>query len=141
MEDQDKTGSIAALIALALVIVAWAWNPSPFGITDPSGLERASRQALEQNAVGEPMHWHDKGTGTTATITPARAYRDIGGQLCRPYAVVLASAGKEANSRHVACRDQGGRWTATDDTPPAPNRFDHWLAQLSEPGEQVARTR
>lgn len=138
MEDRDRTGSIAALIALALVIGAWLWNPSPFGITDPVGLERASRQALEQNAVDEPLHWHDSGTGTTATITPARAYRDIGGKWCRPYALTLASAGGEDSSRHVACRDPGGRWTTARDSQPAPSNFDRWLARLAEPGEQLA---
>jgi len=138
MEDRDRTGIIAALIALALVLAAWAWNPSPFAITDPAGLERASQQAVELNAVGEPLQWHDHGTGTTATITPARAYRDIGGIWCRPYAVVLASAGQEKNTRHVACRDQGGRWTTARGSAPPPDNFDHWLARLSEPGEQVA---
>lgn len=138
MEDRDRTGTIAAVIALALVTGAWMWTPSSLGIKDIAGLERASREALEDYAVGQPLHWRDRGTGTFATITPARAYRDTGGKWCRPYAVVLAAAGQEEASHRVACRDGSGRWSMARDSAPPPNGFDRWLSRLAEPGEQLA---
>lgn len=138
MEDRDRTGIVAAVVALALVCGAWVWNPHPLGIKDVAGLERASREALEEYAIGQPLHWRDRGTGTMATIIPARAYRDLGGTWCRPYAIVLATAGQEEASRRVACRDGTGRWsTARSQEPPA-NGFDRWLDRLAEPGEQLA---
>lgn len=138
MEDRDKTGIIAATAALALATGAWMWNPSPLGIKDTAGLERASREALEDHAVGQPLSWRDHGTGTTATITPARAYQDIAGKWCRPYAVVLAAAGQEEASRRVACRDGSGRWSTNRTAEPPPSNFDRWLTRLAEPGEQLA---
>ncbi|MBC7950806.1 MAG: hypothetical protein H7Z12_03165 [Rhodospirillaceae bacterium] len=136
--DRDRTGTIAAIVALALVSGAWMWNPGPLGIKDTAGLERASREALEDHAVGHPLSWRDRGTGTTATITPARAYQDMAGKWCRPYAVVLAAAGQEEATRRVACRDGAGRWSTARDLDPPPNGFDRWLARLAEPGEQLA---
>jgi surface antigen len=138
MVDRDRTGTISAIVALALATGAWMWNPTPMGIKDPAGLERASREALEENAVGQPLHWRDRSTGTVATVTPARAYRDVAGLYCRPYAVVLTASGQEQASHHVACRDGTGRWTVVRDAAPPSSGFDRWLARLSEPGEQLA---
>lgn len=136
--DRDRTGTIAAIVALTLACGAWMWNPSPLTIKDMAGLERASREALEDHAAGQPLSWRDRSTGTLATITPARAYQDIAGKWCRPYAVVLAAAGQEQSTRRVACRDGGGRWNTARDLGQQPSGFDRWLARLAEPGEQLA---
>lgn len=142
MGDRDWTGSVAAAIALALMIGAWLWNPLPGGIRDGAGLELASRQALELLPAGQPMQWQDGGTGTMATITPARAYRDGGDRWCRPYALVLTSAGKDYPTRHIACRDEAGHWTNVRDKDVANTNFDRWFNRLSRPeGQLVAALR
>lgn len=133
MDHQDMTGIAAAAAALVLALGGWTLSPPP-PMQDVAGLEQASRQALEANAVGQPLHWQDEDGDTVATIVPASAYREFDGNWCRPYAVMLAYEGKRtADSRHVACRDRDGRWSQL--TRPAKGR-----TVATEPVTQLAGT-
>lgn len=111
MDHPDMTGIAAAAAALVLAVGGWAFSPEQAPpMSDIAGLEAASQQALEANAVGQPMQWRGEDGGTAATIIPASAYREFDGSWCRSFAVVLAAEGGAAGSSHVACRDGQGRW-------------------------------
>ncbi|MGE5547856.1 MAG: hypothetical protein ACM33T_13215 [Solirubrobacterales bacterium] len=142
MDHRDITGIAVAAVAFVLtagtLLLEGVVGSKP-GITDTKGLESASQVALESHGIGDPLVWEDRTTGTLATITPARAWRDGDTRWCRHYDVVLASTGSRDRvaSRHLACRDGSGRWSSLDPGRP-PSSVDRWLARLSDPGEQVA---
>lgn len=138
---KDMTGGAAALAALVLSATVWLMDSGTTGLRDLDGLERASRQAVETHAVGQPLTWRDPATGTVATITPSLAYRDKAGDWCRPYSLALsASGGPEASTWLEACRDRAGQWSrrayAQGSGDPALHRL---LARMGETGEQLAR--
>lgn len=129
MNHLDMTGIGAAAAALVLAVGGWALSPEQTApVRDIAGLEAASRQALEANAVGQPMLWRGEDGGPAATIVPASAYREFDGRWCRSYAVVLAAEGRAARTDHVACRDGQGRWS------------QHVQTVAAEPVTQVAGT-
>lgn len=107
MDTRDSAGIAAAFAALALAAAAWTIGPEHPG-ADPA-LEQASLQVLEGHGAGQPLLWHDTDTGKAATIIPAAAFRNDDGRWCRDFSVVLAADG--SRTRHVACRDDRGRWS------------------------------
>lgn len=127
MDHRDRTGIVAACLALALASGVWLVDLGKGGggesVADRVGLDLASVQALESHSIGEPLAWQDRRTGAKAVITPASAYRDGRGRWCRAYSLAIATGMgvHQPPSRHVACRDGNGRW-----------------ARLQAPHEQVA---
>lgn len=110
MIDRDRTGLAAATIAL--ILAAGAWIADEWSVVESQGIDdaavtRASLVALENYGAGQPLVWRDQLSGASAIITPASAWRS-GDAWCRTYVVSLSD---RPSTRHVACRDDAGRWT------------------------------
>jgi surface antigen len=113
MIDRDVTGLAAATIALILAAGAWIadeWSAAESHAIDNAAVTRASLVALENYSAGQPLVWRDQSSGASAVITPASAWRS-GAAWCRTYVVSLSD---RPSTRHVACRDDAGRWTGLD---------------------------
>jgi len=65
-------------------------------------------QALEHAEAGHTVQWREH--GTSYAVTPAAAYRNDGGDYCRPFAVTALAGGDRRVARAIACRDSQGRW-------------------------------
>lgn len=116
MTHRDSSAISVATAAFVLAAGPWlldAWLSRPPVLLDLAGFGRISRQALESEAVGQAVVWHDAKAGVTAVITPATAFRDQAGRWCRPYDMELAATNRDpqARRRRVACRTETGIWT------------------------------
>lgn len=109
MDDEDRAGAIAAIVAVALMTGAWIWSPPSWASADSQGFEQASQQALELQTSGQPLLWRGD-DGIQAAITPSNAFRDGSGRWCRPYSVVRDDAAPPPG-QSVSCRDEAGQWS------------------------------
>lgn len=78
-------------------------------LEDHRQFEAALQQALEDNASGTTVEWHNPTTGGGGDVTPVRTFRSADNEWCREYA--YSASGKHAETRHaVACRERSGKW-------------------------------
>jgi surface antigen len=112
MDHWDRTGLVAACLALAMASAAWLVDLGPSDHAETAAIDHAAGMALESTAVGQPFTWYSRRTGSQATIIPASAYRDGTGRWCRAYSVAIArDARPEPPIRQIACRDGLGQWS------------------------------
>ena len=68
----------------------------------------AEYQALEFQAVGEPIEWRgERGAGSASALAPFR----VGSQNCRQLIHRLEIGGETRTERGSACREPNGTWT------------------------------
>lgn len=84
-----------------------------------AGLDTADRrraiaaeyQALEFQAVGDPISW--QGGAASGEVTALAPFQ-VGSQNCRQLVHRIAADGDETVERGSACRDASGRWSPLD---------------------------
>lgn len=113
MDHRDRTGLVAACVALVLAALAWMVDLDGHDGAEFAAIDRATGHALESTAVGQPYTWYLRQTGSRATIIAASAYRDGMGRWCRPYSLAIArdAVPQSPPTRQIACRDGSGGWS------------------------------
>lgn len=113
-------GPVAAAIAIALAGMTWLIDPpAETGRAEfRDGLDLASLHVLEHHSTGQPLVWRNAASGFEAVITPASAFRDHTGRLCRPYSIERTGGD---HTRQIACRHPNGMWDPAVSTQVAGN--------------------
>lgn len=70
------------------------------------------REALENNAVGEPAYWRNEHSNTRYRVVPMRDVVVRGNKYCREYRTIAEIGGKKQEIYGTACRQPDGSWKA-----------------------------
>jgi surface antigen len=77
---------------------------------DRLAMEGAVSAALEKHASGETLRWENAESGSHASITPVRTFKNSDGRWCREYLHDSEIGRESATRRAIACRVEQGTW-------------------------------
>lgn len=77
---------------------------------DRLAMEEAVSAALEKHVSGETLRWENAESGSHASITPVRTFKNSDGRWCREYLHDSEIGQESATRRAIACRIEQGTW-------------------------------